>query len=123
MSDANLKNEVTIKGSNDTEYTLRPTFMCLMEIERKSGKSILKMIDEFTTGQGSLKDMTVILKEGTRAAGKPIREAEIEALIEDIGLMTVSTQLIGFFVKSLYGGKAIEALEKKSQDQPIVLNS
>lgn len=112
MSDANLKNDVTIKGAG-LEYTLRPSFQCLMNIESKAKKSILQLIQEFNEGKGSLADTITILKEGTRASGTIITDKQVEALIEQEGVMTVQMQLVGFWVKSMYGGKTQEALNKK----------
>lgn len=123
MVNANLKNDVTVKTDGGLEYTLRPSFSCLMEIERKTDKSLLLIIEEFTNGRGKMSDMVVILKEGTRAFGKPIREEEIEDLMETTGLLNVANQLVGFFFTAMYGGKSSEAAQKKIQDQPTVLNS
>jgi hypothetical protein len=109
-----MKNDVTIKGAG-VEYTLRPSFQCLINVESRAKKSLLKIIEEFQAGHGTLSDMICILKEGSRAAGAIMTDAQIETLIEEEGLVSVQIQLAQFFVKGMYGGKAHEAQSPKTE--------
>jgi hypothetical protein len=97
------------------EYTLRPSFGCLISIENRAKKSMLKMVEEFQAGHGTLADMICILKEGSRAAGSIMTDKQIESLIEEEGLITVQIQLAQFFVKGMYGGKVNEDQSPKTE--------
>lgn len=110
----NLKNDVTIKGAG-LEYTLRPSFSCLINIEARAKKSLLKIIEEFQAGHGTLADMITILKEGSRAFGTIMTDKQIEDLIENEGLVSVQVQLAEFFVKGMYGGKVHAAQSPKTE--------
>lgn len=109
-----MKNDVTVKGAG-VEYTLRPSFGCLMSIEQRAKKSMLKIVEEFQAGHGSMSDMIAILKEGSRAAGAIMTDAQIETLIEEEGLVSVQVQLAQFFVKGMYGGKVHENQSPKAE--------
>lgn len=118
MVNGNLKNEVMVKGAG-LEYTLRPSFGCLMGIEERSKKSLMKIIEEFQNGQGALNDLIAILKEGTKAAGRIITDKEIEKLFEEEGIVSVQVQLADFFVKAMYGGKITPPKQiAEGTDQP-----
>jgi hypothetical protein len=109
-----MKNDVIVKGAGH-EFVLRPSFGCLISIENRAKKSMLKMVEEFQAGHGNLSDMICILKEGSRAAGAIMTDAQIETLIEEEGLVAVQIQLAQFFVKGMYGGKAHEAQSPKTE--------
>ena len=114
MTIRNLKSDVTIKGAG-LEYTLRPSFGCMIQVEVRAKKSLLKIIEEFQAGNASLSDMTAILKEGSRAAGKIMTDKEIEDLFDSEGVVSVQVQLAEFFVAAMYGGKVHEAQSPKTE--------
>lgn len=114
MTTGNMKNDVIVKGAG-LEYTLRPSFGCMIAIEQRAKKSMLKIIQEFNDGNGGLNDMITILKEGTRAAGKIIKDEEIEALFDAEGVVAIQVQLADFFVAAMYGGKVAEKQSPKAE--------
>jgi hypothetical protein len=42
-----------------------------------------------------------------------MKDADVISLIEEEGIVSIQTQLTGFFVKALYGGKFQQADEEK----------
>lgn len=109
-----MKNDVIVKGAG-VEYTLRPSFGAMIAIEQRAKKSMLKIIQEFNDGNGGLNDMITILKEGTRASGKIIKDEEIEALFDAEGVVSIQVQLAEFFVAAMYGGKTAEKQSPKAE--------
>lgn len=105
---SNLKGDVKVVGAG-TEYVLRPSFGAMMGIEQRSKKSLLKIVEEFQAGHGTLADTIAILKEGTKAAGRIIMDSEIEALFDAEGVVNVQVQMANYFVAALFGGKVYEA--------------
>lgn len=109
-----MKNDVTIRGAG-SEWILRPSFGAMIGIEQRSKKSMLKIIQEFQDGNGSLNDMINILKEGTKAAGNIITDKQIETLFDEEGVVSIQVQLANFFVAAMYGGKVHQAQSPKTE--------
>jgi hypothetical protein len=109
-----MKQDVMIKGAG-LEYTLRPSFSCMMAIEQRTKKSLLKIIEEFQAANASLADMIAILKEGSRAAGKIMTDKQIEDLFDSEGVVSVQVQLAEFFVAAMYGGKVQQEQSPKTE--------
>ncbi len=105
---SNLKNDVTIKGAG-AEYTLRPSFGALIAIEKVTKKSLLEIIDGVKVAQVSIADMIAVLKEGSKAAGTMMTDAEIQSLFEGEGIVRVLEQITPFFTAAFYGGKLHQA--------------
>lgn len=61
------KGEVKLKLGG-REYTLRPTFGALAEIEDRSGKYITEIFNELQGGKVSIKALAVIVSVGAAAA-------------------------------------------------------
>lgn len=122
MNNANLKNEVTIEIGG-REITLRPSFGCMTAIEQKAKKSLLNIIEDANNGKGFIADMVIVIREGTRAAGQTMKDEEIQELLETAGILTVQMALVPFFVMSLYGGKQLEAQQKKTLENPTDLTT
>ena len=96
----------------DKALTLRATFRALANIEDKTLKPFTTLIQDAAEGRFRIKDVAVILKEGSAAADAPLTDKEIEDLIEENGVLNVATGLAEFLAAALYGG-VDKPVEKK----------
>lgn len=100
-----LKNEVSVDLAS-RNILLRPTFGCLIEIEGRTGKSIMQICEDISNAKLTLTDTIVIYEEATKAADKPLTRQEVIDLMEEVGVVAMQTATHEFFSKALYPGEA-----------------
>lgn len=86
---------------NDREVTMVATFACLMNIEKKIKKSVLKLIFDLNESGILMQELQVILQEGLKAGGNSYSKKQIQELMTQIGF-TESYLLAVRFLKSIY---------------------
>jgi len=104
-----------IKGKlGDKERTFRLTFESIVNIENKTGKSIMDVAASVSTNTFSFKDILVVLHEGLQGAGTKCTQPSVGDMIMQTGL--VDSAVIGANVLStLFTGS-----DKQNEDSPLV---
>lgn len=106
-----LRNEVTVELAGQN-ILLRPSFGCLLEIESRTGKSIMEIVEQIGSNALTISDIIIVFEEGTKAAESPQTKQELIDLMELVGLVTMQTATHEFFSNALYPG--IAQSKKKS---------
>jgi len=103
-----------IKGSlGDKERTFRLTFESIVNIENRTGKSILDITNSMGNNNYSMKDIVIVMHEALQGAGgKFVQSAVGEMVIKD-GLLKVAI-LCSEILMTLFVG------DKKESDSPLV---
>lgn len=108
-----FRNESTIELLGD-KYTLRATFDAMATIESRIGRSFLDLAQSVADGHITIKEIMVIVSEGSKAAGKEVSIATIKEAIERQGMLFIGQQMSDFIMTAVYGGeKREEAIKKK----------
>ena len=106
------KGEVKGKLGN-TERTFRLTFESIVNIENKTGKSIIQLTQDMSAGKYSFKDLLTILHQGLLGAKTNIVKESVRDAMMKSGLIK-SSELAGIVLASAFTG------ENKEQDNPLV---
>ncbi len=103
-----------IKGKfGDKERTFRLTFESIVNIENRTGKSILDITNSMGNNNYSMKDIVIVMHEALQGAGgKFVQSAVGEMVIKD-GLLKVAI-LCSEILMTLFVG------DKKESDSPLV---
>ena len=103
-----------IKGKlGDQERTFRLTFENIVNIENRSGKSILDITNSMSNNNYSLRDIVIIMHEALEGAGgKYVQKAVGEMVLKD-GLLKVAV-LCSEILMTIFTG------EKTQEDSPLV---
>ena len=103
-----------IKGKfGGKERTFRLTFENIVNIENRSGKSILDITNSMSNNNYSLRDIVIIMHEALEGAGgKYVQKAVGEMVLKD-GLLKVAV-LCSEILMTIFTG------EKTQEDSPLV---
>ena len=103
-----------IKGKlGDKERTFRLTFESIVNIENKTGKSILEITNSMGNNIYSMKDVVIIMHEGLKGAGGTFTQPAVGDMVMQTGLMKVAI-LCSELLMTIFTG------EKKEDDSPLV---
>ena len=103
-----------VKGKlGDKERTFRLTFESIVNIENKTGKSIIQLTTDMSTAKYSFKDLLIILHEALLGAKTNILQEAVGDAMMQTGLIK-SSELAGNILASAFTG------ESKGDDNPLV---
>ena len=106
------KGEVNGK-LGDKERTFRLTFESIVNIEEKTGKSIVELTQDMSVAKYSFKDLLIILHEGLLGTGKKFIKESVGDMIMQSGIIK-SSETAGIVLASAFTG------ENKGKDDPLV---
>ena len=103
-----------VKGKlGDKERTFRLTFESIVNIEEKTGKSIVELTQDMSVAKYSFKDLLIILHEGLLGTGKKFIKESVGDMIMQSGIIK-SSETAGIVLASAFTG------ENKGKDDPLV---
>jgi len=106
------KGEITGK-LGDKERTFRLTFEGIVNIESRTGKSIMDITNDIATQKYSLKDVVIIFHESLLGAGGKFTQATVGDMVMQTGLLKAAV-LCSEVVMTVFTG------EKTEEDSPLV---
>ena len=103
-----------IKGKlGDKERTFRLTFESIVNIENRTGKSILDITNSMGNNNYSMKDVVVVMHEALKGAGGNFTQPAVGDMVIQNGLMKVAV-LCSEILLTVFTG------EKKDENSPLV---
>ena len=106
------KGEITGK-LGDKERTFRLTFESIVNIESRTGKSILDITNSLGLNNYSLKDVVIVMHESLAGAGGKFTQSAVGDMVMQTGLMKVAV-LCAQILTTIFTG------EKTEEDSPLV---
>jgi len=106
------KGEITGK-LGDKERTFRLTFEGIVNIESRTGKSILDITNSMGKNNYSLKDVVIVMHEALQGAGGKFIQSAVGDMVVKTGLIKVSV-LCSEILMTVFVG------DKKEEDSPLV---
>ncbi len=106
------KGEITGK-LGDKERTFRLTFEGIVNIESRTGKSILDITNSMGNNNYSLKDVVIVIHEALQGAGGKFVQSAVGDMVIQTGLMKVAV-LCSEILMTIFTG------EKQEEDSPLV---
>lgn len=106
------KGEITGK-LGDKERTFRLTFEGIVNIENRTGKSILDITNSMGQNNYSLKDVVIVMHEALQGAGGKFIQSAVGDMVMKTGLMKVAI-LCSEILMTVFTG------EKTQEDSPLV---
>jgi len=106
------KGEITGK-LGDKERTFRLTFESIINIENRTGKSILDITNSMGNNNYSLKDVVIVIHEALQGAGGKFVQSAVGDMVIQTGLMKVAV-LCSEILMTIFTG------EKQEEDSPLV---
>jgi len=106
------KGEITGK-LGDKERTFRLTFDSIVNIESRTGKSILDITNSLGLNNYSMKDVVIVMHEALTGAGGKFTQSSVGDMVIKTGLMKVAVLCAQILTTILTGDKAEE-------DSPLV---
>ena len=106
------KGEITGKLGNK-ERTFRLTFESIVNIESRTGKSILDITNSMSTNNYSMKDIVIVMHEALQGAGGKFIQSAVGDMLMQTGMMKGAV-LCSEVLMTLFTG------EKKEEDSPLV---
>ena len=106
------KGEITGK-LGDKERTFRLTFESIVNIESRSGKSILDITNSLGLNNYSLKDVVIVMHEALSGAGGKFTQPAVGDMVMQTGLMKVAV-LCAQILTTIFTGN------KTEEDSPLV---
>jgi len=106
------KGEITGK-LGDKERTFRLTFESIVNIESRTGKSILDITNSLGLNNYSLKDVVIVMHEALQGAGGKFTQPAVGDMVMQTGLMKVAV-LCAQILTTIFTG------EKTEEDSPLV---
>ena len=106
------KGEITGK-LGDKERTFRLTFESIVNIENRTGKSILDITNNMGQNNYSLKDVVIVMHEALQGAGGKFIQSAVGDMVIKTGLMKVAV-LCSEILMTVFTG------EKTEEDSPLV---
>jgi len=106
------KGEITGK-LGDKERTFRLTFESIVNIENRTGKSILDITNSMGQNNYSLKDVVIVMHEALQGAGGKFIQSAVGDMVMKTGLMKVAI-LCSEILMTVFTG------EKTQEDSPLV---
>ena len=103
-----------IKGKlGDKERTFRLTFESIVNIENRTGKSILDITNSMGQNNYSLKDVVIVMHEALQGAGGKFIQSAVGDMVMKTGLIKVAV-LCSEILMTVFTG------EKTEEDSPLV---
>jgi len=103
-----------VKGSlGGKERTFRLTFDNIVNIESRSGKSIMDITNNLATNSYSLKDVVIVFHEALTGAGGKFTQPAVGDMVMQTGLIKCSV-LCSEILMTIFTG------EKENADSPLV---
>ena len=103
-----------IKGKlGDKERTFRLTFESIVNIESRSGKSILDITNSMSANNYSMKDIVIIIHEALAGAGGKFTHGSVGDMVMKDGLLKVAV-ICSEILMTIFTG------EKTQEDSPLV---
>ena len=103
-----------VKGKlGDKERTFRLTFENIVNIENRTGKSILAITNSMGNNNYSLIDVVVVMHEALQGAGGKFIQSAVGDMVMKTGLMKVAV-LCSEILMTIFTG------EKTEEDSPLV---
>jgi hypothetical protein len=103
-----------VKGKlGDKERTFRLTFDNIVNIENRTGKSILDITNSLGQNNYSLKDVVIVMHEALQGAGGKFTQSAVGDMVMKTGLMKVAI-LCSEILMTIFTG------EKTEEDSPLV---
>jgi len=103
-----------IKGKlGDKERTFRLTFESIVNIENRTGKSILDITNNMGQNNYSLKDVVIVMHEALQGAGGKFIQSAVGDMVMKTGLIKVAV-LCSEILMTVFTG------EKTEEDSPLV---
>ena len=106
------KGEITGK-LGDKERTFRLTFESIVNIESRTGKSILDITNSMSANNYSMKDIVIIMHEALAGAGGKFVHSAVGDMVMKDGLLKVAV-LCSEILMTVFTG------EKTQEDSPLV---
>ena len=106
------KGEITGK-LGDKERIFRLTFEGIVNIESRTGKSILDITNSMGKNNYSLKDVVIVMHEALQGAGGKFIQSAVGDMVMKTGLIKVSV-LCSEILMTVFVG------DKKEEDSPLV---
>ena len=106
------KGEITGK-LGDKERTFRLTFDSIVNIESRTGKSILDITNSLGLNNYSLKDVVIVMHEALQGAGGKFTQPAVGDMVMKTGLMKVAV-LCAQILTTIFTG------DKAEEDSPLV---
>lgn len=106
------KGEITGK-LGDKERTFRLTFDSIVNIESRTGKSILDITNSLGLNNYSLKDVVIVMHEALQGAGGKFTQPAVGDMVMQTGLMKVAV-LCAQILTTIFTG------DKAEEDSPLV---
>ena len=103
-----------IKGKlGDKERTFRLTFDSIVNIESRTGKSILDITNSLGLNNYSMKDVVIVMHEALTGAGGKFTQSSVGDMVIKTGLMKVAV-LCAQILTTIFTG------DKAEEDSPLV---
>lgn len=106
------KGEITGK-LGDKERTFRLTFESIVNIESRTGKSILDITNSMSANNYSMKDIVIIMHEALAGAGGKFSHGAVGDMVMKDGLLKVAV-VCSEILMTVFTG------EKTQEDSPLV---
>ena len=103
-----------IKGKlGDKERTFRLTFESIVNIENRTGKSIMDITNSLGASNYSMKDIVIVMHEALQGAGGKFIQSAVGDMLMQTGMIKGAV-LCSEVLMTLFTG------EKKEEDSPLV---
>lgn len=103
-----------IKGKlGDKERTFRLTFDSIVNIENRTGKSILEITNSMAQNKYSLQDVVIVMHEALQGAGGKFAQSAVGDMVLQSGLLKIGI-LCSEVLMTIFTG------DKAEEDSPLV---
>ena len=103
-----------IKGKlGDKERTFRLTFDSIVNIENRTGKSILEITNNMAQNKYSLQDVVIVMHEALQGAGGKFIQSAVGDMVIKTGLLKIAI-LCSEVLMTIFTG------DKTEEDSPLV---
>ena len=103
-----------IKGKlGDKERTFRLTFEGIVNIENRTGKSILEITNNMAQNKYSLQDVVIVMHEALQGAGGKFTQSAVGDMVLQSGLLKIGI-LCSEVLMTIFTG------DKAEEDSPLV---
>ena len=108
-----LKGEVLVPL--DKEYKCRLTIDHCIKIENELGKGILELTTEISQAKITISTLVTVLKYALRGGGNDFQDKDIHKIIQNVGIVTASTEVAKLLAATLSDPDSEEDNEGKPQ--------
>jgi hypothetical protein len=103
-----------VKGKlGDKERTFRLTFDNIVNIENRTGKSILDITNNMAQNKYSLQDVVIVMHEALQGAGGKFTQSSVGDMVLQTGLLKIAI-LCSEVLMTIFTG------DKAEEDSPLV---